>query len=268
MSIRHRLWAWYVKQSNHIAKLRIERLLANLFCINRVRVSQHDRFVMEMPALDVLSENLIRRGNFEQATLERILHLMENGRCFADIGAHYGFFALAVAASLADDGRVIALEPAPGNYIELAKNVALNRATCICPILAAASDKTTLVGLSKPGYAGNTTTIYVTPEVEGGSITVPAFRLSDLFDLLRLDNVDVIKIDVEGHESAVLDGLFCDGASRPRHVVFEYIPDVFPMANNALNLLECKGYIIKQVDGTPYVRNVRPLENNLWASLC
>jgi FkbM family methyltransferase len=130
--------------------------------------------------------------------------LCDPDRVSLDIGADVGEFTIGM---LATSRSVIAFEPRPAQAHDLAAMFAAVGAAVKVEAVAL-SDKpgvtTMRVVESEPGRS-TIDTDNVLSDVEGGavqSIDVPVKRLDDL----HLDDVGLIKIDVEGHELAVLLG--------------------------------------------------------------
>lgn len=124
---------------------------------------------------------------YEQALLEDIAGRISGGLAI-DVGAHVGNHALALAIGCGLS--VAAFEPDPDAYGHLIANLDRNRATTVTPYNVGLSDQP---GQATPGPRG-------TLDTAGGPI--PVITL----DSLDLDDVTVIKIDVEGMESRVLAG--------------------------------------------------------------
>lgn len=133
------------------------------------------------------------------------------GEVVIDIGAHQGRYSMLVAKFVGKDGRVLALEPHPGNFKILKMNIELNRLSNIIPIrIAAYSSGTTLKlfeSTSSPWHS-------VSPELSlalgaktKGAIEVRGTTVDDLLKELNLKEVDWVKIDVEGAEYEVLRGM-------------------------------------------------------------
>ena len=93
---------------------------------------------------------------------------------------------------------------------------------------------------------------------------VASFTIVSLLEKYNLEHINLIKIDVEGHEYGVLNSLF-EQNIEPENIIFEYIPDAFVKAPELLNLLIGKGYIIKDVNGNSYSGQKELPEHNLWA---
>lgn len=136
--------------------------------------------------------------------LQLAVSMCDPDRVSVDIGADVGQFTIAM---LAASRSVIAFEPRPAQARELASMFgAVGAAVRIEPV--ALSDKPGVTAMrvveSEPGRStiDNDNAL---SDVSGGevqSIDVPVKRLDDL----GLDDIGLIKIDVEGHELAVLRG--------------------------------------------------------------
>jgi FkbM family methyltransferase len=130
------------------------------------------------------------------------LHLLREGDLFVDCGANVGTYSVAVA--VAAGASCIAIEPVPATYAALLANVALNqlggRVTCLNVALGSAS---ATLRMTSAHDSGNHVLDDRVEDESGGAIEVPSRTLDEA---LAGRNPTLIKIDVEGYESAVLDG--------------------------------------------------------------
>jgi FkbM family methyltransferase len=172
-----------------------------------------------------LSDNLQRRlfmvGSYEAVTLRTVFQLLKPTDIVLDVGANIGAFALPVARRLSRPGRVIAVEAASDTASILRRHVEMNQL----------HDRVTVVetGLSDhEGEASLRVSEYGSGDLgsrtmEGGSTIVgDPVRLTTgdkLCPELGVPRIDVIKIDVEGHERFVLNGLASTFESRPPRIV-------------------------------------------------
>lgn len=132
-----------------------------------------------------------RRFIQERALLEA---LVRPGMYVVDVGANIGYCTMLFSSLTGERGRIWSIEPDPVNLLELEATVAENRLAgqvTVLPVAAGASEGTVKF---EPGLNS-----CVTPE---GRSEVPVKSL----DSLKLDRVDLVKIDVEGYEGAVLEG--------------------------------------------------------------
>lgn len=146
---------------------------------------------------------VLYRGYLER---DQIVYFFNMARCggadiFLDIGTNFGFYAL-TATKTGDFAEIHALEPQPETYRQLVANIQANSLTDIIrPHNVAASDKTGEMFIDcKPHGMAN-----VSSEKWADTLAVKAATLDSLF-AFRGRRI-AAKIDVEGYEVAVLDGM-------------------------------------------------------------
>ena len=144
--------------------------------------------------------------------------LVEEGDFCVDVGANIGYFSTMMAAKCGKTGRVIAYEPEAANFAMLAQNAEVSAAQGfhIAAVHAAVSDQAGRLALVR----GEQSTLHQvapaaaeTPEAD----VVDCVHLADDLQSRGLDApIKLLKIDVEGHEAAVLRG--CDRLFRQGRV--------------------------------------------------
>ena len=167
------------------------------------------------------SRLLLRPESFEAKELNSILNILHPRFVFIDVGANCGFFSLRVANALpqAHSGHVIALEPHPEMRRRLSFNIELNSASDISILGYAVSDRTGSARLLEGvGNLGETRVS------DRGSINVELRTLLEIASDERLERIDAIKVDIEGHEDRVLEPFLRDAPNSllPRVLVAEY----------------------------------------------
>ena len=133
---------------------------------------------------------------------------LQPGDCFIDVGANCGVFTLFAAERVGPDGLVVAFEPCFATFAKLVRNVGLNALDNVLPFNMALADLTQ-PGLLDNGATGHSGRFAIAKEpVEAGE-RVMTLSISDFPGLLKLigDRSITVKIDVEGFEYAVLQGL-------------------------------------------------------------
>lgn len=128
-----------------------------------------------------------------------------------DIGAHLGRYSLISSHKVGKKGKVISIEPNPLVFEKLKKNIDLNKSTNIISLNFAVYSKKTRIKLFSPNE-GVKNTIYNT--IVPGRIRSERFIEVDADTLdnilysigIKTENVNWIKIDVEGAELEVLKG--------------------------------------------------------------
>ena len=144
-------------------------------------------------------------GSWEGKSLKIWIVLARTANFVADIGANTGVYAL-VAQAVRPTAKIIAVEPSKRVFAKLQRNIALNEFP-ITAVECAASD------------ASGTATFFDFPlehqysgSLEAGmggsvEIEVQSERMDTILELYGFDRLDLVKIDVELHEPAVLRGM-------------------------------------------------------------
>jgi len=122
-----------------------------------------------------------------------------------DIGACEGIYAL-VASALAPDSKVLAVEPLPEAFKRLEANVSLNKKP-IYTFEVACSDCDGSVPFYSDGCANSTEGSLLSSAGRTSTCVVKTRTVSSLLKESGLSSVDLLKIDVEGAEPAVIRGM-------------------------------------------------------------
>jgi FkbM family methyltransferase len=174
--------------------------------------------------LDSITRAVDVLGVHDLIVTEAIWRLVAPGDTVVDVGANVGYMTLAMIARLGERGRVLSFEPQPGVGDELVANVAAARARFPgvqgSIHFEALSDSTGTASIVlPPGSDENRGLAHLA--APGAGVSVRTQRLDDYASELG-PRVSLVKIDVEGHEPAVLRGattLLQSGALR--HIIFE-----------------------------------------------
>jgi FkbM family methyltransferase len=140
------------------------------------------------------------------------------GEVVIDAGANVGFFALRHAALVGSTGRVYAFEPNAAVFRLLVHNVQRNRLAHVRCCHSALSDHSGTVRFSASARASSLGHIAAGDE-EG--VTVQSVTLDDLVERESLERIDLLKMDVEGHEPHVIRGGLARALPITRRVVME-----------------------------------------------
>jgi FkbM family methyltransferase len=176
------------------------------------------------------------------------------GTVAIDIGAHIGIHTITMAKRVGPGGQVIAFEPQPKLFHELAINVSLNELENVKAYQCAVGDYRGKIELS-PLIKGNEGG---TPLKGGTGEFVEILPL----DMLHLKNVSFIKIDVEGMEEAVLRGAAQTLQESRPVVVLEimggYLPEQAELSiqeniENTIKFLTCLGFSIHRLSAHDYL---------------
>ena len=172
--------------------------------------------------LDVREKPWVRAmalGVFERLKIDALHWCLKPGMTFVDVGANTGYFALIAARLVGPAGRVLAVEPEPENCERIRRNIELNGYQNIDVAQVALGDRQGDVELHLAHDHGHHSLLPTSPDRAGLSLTVPLRTLDDLLVEHRIDQVDAMKIDVEGAEATVLRGAAATVRKNPRIVL-------------------------------------------------
>jgi FkbM family methyltransferase len=159
------------------------------------------------------------RGEYDRECIDLLRGLWNTEGWFMDVGANIGFYTVAMAAVLPAKetcGGVMAFEPFAGNYQRLRENLALNGLEQRCEVFnfgLSSEKRRSLISLREDFRSGAGTgnaSIPVEEEFDRGFPTtgIELSRLDDVWPTSRgADHrIDLIKVDIEGHEDQFLSG--------------------------------------------------------------
>jgi FkbM family methyltransferase len=166
-------------------------------------------------------------GGWEAHFAELFSVLIGAGDRCIDVGANIGIHTVRLARLVGRDGEVTAVEPDPDLLRRLQRNVSLNDVANVRVAQAAASDCRGDMPLYRPSPWDTNrgrASLLRHPYLTGASASVPVVTLDDLSGGAP---VALIKIDVEGHEAAVVRGAAGIIEQYAPAIVFEYAPELF-----------------------------------------
>ncbi|MDR0994337.1 MAG: FkbM family methyltransferase [Verrucomicrobiota bacterium] len=157
---------------------------------------------IDAPQVSVIGRSLYRTGIWEPEVTDFVRKVVEPGWHMLDIGAHIGYYTLLFAKRTGEGGRVVAFEPMPRERAILERNILLNNLSGIGVFPYALSDRR--------GHA------VMAPECRGQMRPGAREEEPDTVEMLPLDSIwndiawerlDMVKVDVEGAEMGVLQGM-------------------------------------------------------------
>jgi FkbM family methyltransferase len=164
-------------------------------------------------------------GGLEAGTRRVLKALIEPGMGVADVGANVGLLTLSCATSVGPSGRVHAFEPDDGPRAHLAKTLKLNGLHWVDVHACAVGAENGRRRFHVSPIIGHSS-LYPLPvdEIDASrDIEVVVARLDDV--IAPGHRLDVVKIDVEGAELDVLDGMSRLRAENPdMAVIAEFGP--------------------------------------------
>jgi FkbM family methyltransferase len=126
------------------------------------------------------------------------------GMTVVDIGSNIGYYALMESRLVGSSGKVVAIEPVPQNAAQLRDNVRSNGCDNIEIHQLAIGRQSGTQPVYLSGKS-NHHSLLPTPSVP--TVMVEVATLDDLVSASRLSSVQLIRMDLEGYEVEILDGM-------------------------------------------------------------
>lgn len=167
---------------------------------------------------------------FEKSVRE-IVSSLRNG-FFVDVGANLGLYSILASSR---DNRILALEPNPYTFSCLFENVAGLKGAKARMIAA--------------WNRGGTVNFTLERKSDVSHVSKEGYPVAcDRLDSLVAETPDIVKIDAEGAEPEIIEGL---GALRPKKIIFEALTN--QKLAQCTTLLFQRGYHVSKIDKTNFL---------------
>ncbi len=153
---------------------------------------------------------------WEPHIVKTISTILKKGDTFVDVGANVGVMTFCAAKLVGETGKVIAFEPNPDNLQLLYCGILKNNFKNVLIMPFAASDRVAVFSL-----AGGASNSHLTTPQEGGYHAQSIVMDDYLLEMVRLD---LVKMDIEGHEPFALAGLHRSLRKHKPLVLLEFNP--------------------------------------------
>ena len=186
-----------------------ERLHAGLTPPERYAVVRLDKgFSMKLDLADPEQLKVYFYGHYhERYEADLVQRLLSGDDVFWDVGANVGYFTLVAATALANRGQIVAFEPGKNAYARLTENISLNSYQNIQTFPVAVTDQEGEAVLHLLGdIADSSASLYQAGDTQAGQEVCRTVALDHFLDSEGLRPPDLIKLDAEGAELAVLQG--------------------------------------------------------------
>ena len=186
-----------------------ERFHASLAPADRYAVVRLDKgFRMQLDLADPEQLKVYFYGHYhERYEADLVARLLSGDEVFWDVGANVGYFTLVAATALNHHGRIIAFEPGKNAYARLTENLALNPWRNITAYPLAVTDREGEAVLHLAGdIADSSANLYQAAQIQAGCEVCRTVALDHFLREEHLAPPDLIKLDAEGAELAVLQG--------------------------------------------------------------
>lgn len=227
-----------------------------------LKTSKRSRVVRLREGFKLLVDGTSQTGRIAYATgdyeprVTRIMQaLVRPGDTVVDVGANIGYFSIVAARAAGPTGHVLAFEPVPRVRQSLQANLRLNDLPNVSvhseALSAASGEATFYLGPQLDTGLGSLRAL-----ADGEEIRIRQVRFDDLWDGSR--RVALVKIDVEGAELLVLEGMAeCLARDRPEillEVTDQYLRGLGSSAEALFTFLTSRGYSFYEIpDNGPLI---------------
>lgn len=215
------------------ARFELERLVGG--SARTLEIAGVDPFDMFLdPDSLAITPLVLEKGIWEASETAVFLDSVAPGDVVVDIGANVGYYTLLASRRVGPEGRVYAFEPDPVSFGFLERNVRLNGFENVVLEQKAVSNENGKTMLFFDDAIREDSRIYkpttgVLAKVLGRSLArkqveVEMVRLDDYFEGVE-ERVDFIKMDTQGAEGVIIEGLLgLAGRSPGLSMIVEFVP--------------------------------------------
>jgi len=170
---------------------------------------------------DFIARKIIEKGIYEGPLLEFVSQILIKMQepIVLDIGANIGNHSLAFSL---DARKVFAFEPVPEIFSLLSANIKQNNINNIQPVNLALSDNEAEKELYMNTSGNVGASSFDKRDDNSLLVAVTLCRGDEFIKKENVENIDFMKIDVEGHELAVLEGLKSSIRKNRPFIVMEW----------------------------------------------
>lgn len=186
-----------------------------------------------------LLPSLVVRGYWEPGVTRALLRLVRPGHRIVEVGANVGWYSLLFAAGVGPAGSVTAFEANPRTVDLLRRTLAANGYAGVRVVPLAVADAPGRVTLHRLARQQGSSSLYPFTAAElavwDDTVTPLAVEATSLDAFLGNDGppIDLVKIDAEGAEPAILAGMTRLLARSPRvQLVLEFLPAMLARAGH------------------------------------
>ncbi|MGH9686312.1 MAG: FkbM family methyltransferase [Candidatus Acidiferrales bacterium] len=203
-------------------------------------------------------------GSFSPLVVDAMKRYLTAGDAFIDVGANVGYLSAVGASLVGRHGQVHSFEPVPRYFQSLRRLVELNPSYTIVanPCAAGGANGTAKIHITREPGQNTLVAGYKSSAEITSSLDIYVSRLDSYIESQRISRVALIKIDAEGFELPILEGLrgYFNCGQRPA-IICEIAPRAYALMGRTTadisDLMARYGYRARDIiDGTTPVNVV------------
>jgi len=216
---------------------------------------------MHLDSRNWIDWNILFLGAYEPHVAKWIELLLPTGGVAIDIGANIGCHSLSMARLAGQSGRVLSFEPNPALAELIAKNSGLNGFLIESYAVALGLNNSKALLKVPKGHPGCPSNLglasLVDPGCEYDEIEVPLRTLDSIIGH-QITRLDLVKLDVQGYEFQILQGMQVVIETYRPAIIFEYEQLSWSQSGtilpDAVAYLKEYGYSCNVLDGQGGIR--------------
>ncbi len=146
-------------------------------------------------------------GSYEQTETEWFMRCIAAGDTFIDVGANFGHYTALGSMLIGGTGKIFAFEPSPLASQAIEDMIKASDIRNIVLTKAAVGKSNGTVNLFLPNTPHLHSPSIMPSDVDFVPVRVPVVSLDSFAPLTGVGKIKLVKIDVEGYEPDVLDGM-------------------------------------------------------------
>ena len=160
---------------------------------------------MTLDLSDQIQRNVFL-GTFEPTETKQVIQYLKPGMTFVDVGANIGYFTALAASKVGPHGNVFSIEPSPYAFDRLKRLVDENNLKQVRLAQVGVSSRSGPETLYVPTQESGNHSPTLLQHSEGSPITIEIKTLDELVAEWNLEQIDLLKIDIEGLEMKAFKG--------------------------------------------------------------
>lgn len=207
-TIKKGVFKFYIFYYNNVPFEKGKYFLGKLiYRIMGYGVYSFDGIKMKLNPISLIDRKIITSKNHDPDVKNLIDKELNDGGVYIDIGANIGYFCL--LAALKKNIEVVAFEPSPRERNRLYDNISLNNFNNVSVFPYALSDRTQKLklGIARDWNPGLNSFVVDLGSERVDSVEVNCYSFDSIVTDEMLARTKLVKIDVEGYEMTVLNGM-------------------------------------------------------------